>query len=496
MTSLSPRLLKGGIVVVDPETGRVLRVIALQYNPDTLTRTLQVQATGGERRRPVRGAAAQGRGGRDDQARGRDRRDRPARATRTRTRTRSRSASTRSSRRSRRSSSRAPTTCRRTTTLAGSGVLEVLPLEAPLTLFVWSKQRVVPVRVTDLSVTEEAFDVALNPIRAKVTPRPARALGRRPRLRPPRRDAVHGATCATRRRSPASAASGGPVATLGIGGDLMSRSAAGAARRRRGPVDDRSRRRAGTPGVAGRRRWDPGDGSPPVPFLGRRLLPARRTRSRCSTRCGVVEGDRRDVLAARHLGDAELWWRLADANGVVDPRELTDADRHVAADHAARGRPGDAAMAEPGPPPAPDRAPASRCPAPRGRARRRAARSRSSPARARRRAASSSRSGSRTARRCRRSSCSPAARASRSSASSIAVTLGGTTTVLMDGVMTHHEIRSDGGPTSTLVGQGQGPDGADGHHRRSTGCRTRRCRRRCACSSRSRSTRRSASSRS
>jgi hypothetical protein len=48
-------------------------------------------------------------------------------------------------------------------------VLEVLPLEAPLTLFVWSKQRVVPVRVTDLSVTEEAFDVALNPIRAKVS---------------------------------------------------------------------------------------------------------------------------------------------------------------------------------------------------------------------------------------------------------------------------------------------------------------------------------------
>jgi hypothetical protein len=53
--------------------------------------------------------------------------------------------------------------------LAASGVLEVLPLEAPLTLFVWSKQRVVPVRVTDLSVTEEAFDVALNPIRAKVS---------------------------------------------------------------------------------------------------------------------------------------------------------------------------------------------------------------------------------------------------------------------------------------------------------------------------------------
>ncbi|HEY7537045.1 MAG TPA: hypothetical protein VH721_03580 [Gaiellaceae bacterium] len=37
----------------------------------------------------------------------------------------------------------------------------------------------------------------------------------------------------------------------------------------------------------------------------------------------------------------------------------------------------------------------------------------------------------------------------------IAVTLGGTTTVLIDGVMTHHEVRSDGGPTSTLVVRGK-----------------------------------------
>jgi hypothetical protein len=39
---------------------------------------------------------------------------------------------------------------------------------APLVLFVWSTSRIVPVKVTDLSITEEAFDPALNPIRAKV----------------------------------------------------------------------------------------------------------------------------------------------------------------------------------------------------------------------------------------------------------------------------------------------------------------------------------------
>ena len=40
---------------------------------------------------------------------------------------------------------------------------------APLTLFIWSKVRILPVRITELSVTEEAFDPNLNPIRAKVS---------------------------------------------------------------------------------------------------------------------------------------------------------------------------------------------------------------------------------------------------------------------------------------------------------------------------------------
>ena len=52
---------------------------------------------------------------------------------------------------------------------ASSGTLEIAPMEAPLTLFVWSKNRIVPVRLTEFSITEEAFDPALNPIRAKVS---------------------------------------------------------------------------------------------------------------------------------------------------------------------------------------------------------------------------------------------------------------------------------------------------------------------------------------
>lgn len=44
----SPKVLKGGLVLIDAESGRVLRIISIQYNPDSLSRTLQIQAAGGE----------------------------------------------------------------------------------------------------------------------------------------------------------------------------------------------------------------------------------------------------------------------------------------------------------------------------------------------------------------------------------------------------------------------------------------------------------------
>ena len=53
----SPKLVKGGIVLVDSVSGAVRRLIALQYNADTLTRTLQAQAgagEGGNRSEPLR----------------------------------------------------------------------------------------------------------------------------------------------------------------------------------------------------------------------------------------------------------------------------------------------------------------------------------------------------------------------------------------------------------------------------------------------------------
>ena len=41
--------------------------------------------------------------------------------------------------------------------------------KAPLTMLVWGQARTVPVRVTELLVTEQAFDLVLHPIRATVT---------------------------------------------------------------------------------------------------------------------------------------------------------------------------------------------------------------------------------------------------------------------------------------------------------------------------------------
>ncbi|SRR5216110_172312 len=49
--------------------------------------------------------------------------------------------------------------------LGRRGIIKPL---APLTIFVWGPKRVLPVRLTDLNITEQAYDPKLNPIQAKV----------------------------------------------------------------------------------------------------------------------------------------------------------------------------------------------------------------------------------------------------------------------------------------------------------------------------------------
>jgi hypothetical protein len=161
----SPKLLKGGIVLIDPESGSVMRIIALQYNPDTLSRTLQVKGIGegGDRSQalrlkgpPVETLKLDAEIDATDQLE-------IANGTATEVGLHPQLAAL--------EILVYPTSghLQSNNNLAAAGTLEIAPMESPLTLFVWSKNRILPVRITDFSVTEEAFDPELNPIRAKVS---------------------------------------------------------------------------------------------------------------------------------------------------------------------------------------------------------------------------------------------------------------------------------------------------------------------------------------
>jgi len=165
----SPRLVKGGIVLIDPGSSAITRVIALQYNPDTVTRTLQVQGftggTGGEANRaealrlkgpPVETIKVDAELDATDQLELAD-------GTATQVGIYPQLAAL--------ETIVYPTSTQllANNALAQGGTLEIAPMETALALFVWSKNRIVPVRITDFNVTEEAFDPSLNPVRAKVS---------------------------------------------------------------------------------------------------------------------------------------------------------------------------------------------------------------------------------------------------------------------------------------------------------------------------------------
>ena len=166
----SPRLVKGELVLMDPDTSVVRGVIALQYNPDSLSRTLQIQALAGGQEGGVRVDALRLRGPAVETIKleaeldAADQLEFPDQFP----------AAVQYGLQPQLAQLEMlinPTveTLSADNALANQGTLEIIPLEQPLTLFVWSKSRVVPVRITDFSVTEEAFDPSLNPIRAKVS---------------------------------------------------------------------------------------------------------------------------------------------------------------------------------------------------------------------------------------------------------------------------------------------------------------------------------------
>jgi hypothetical protein len=165
MPNISPKLLKGVIVSLDPNLGVPLGTITFQYNPDEVARSLKPQSVGDEPDRteilrlkgpPIETIKCTVEIDATDQLATGDSNTvafgiqpqlaalellvYPSSAV-----------------------------LIANEALSYLGTIEILPMESALTLFVWSKTRVTPVLITDLDITEEAFDPQLNPIRAKVS---------------------------------------------------------------------------------------------------------------------------------------------------------------------------------------------------------------------------------------------------------------------------------------------------------------------------------------
>src|ERR1019366_5036888 len=164
MPDISPRLQKGAILSLDPATGIPLGLISLQYNPETITRSLKPQTAGEQPDRseilrvtgpPIEtisctveidatdllevGSANAIGFGIQPQLAQLEMMIYPS-----------------------------STELILNEVLTLLGTIEILPMQSALTLFVWSKSRITPVKFTDIDITEEEFDPQLNPIRAKV----------------------------------------------------------------------------------------------------------------------------------------------------------------------------------------------------------------------------------------------------------------------------------------------------------------------------------------
>lgn len=164
--ALFPRLRKGALVSVAPDTQRVLGAIEFQFNPDTVSRRVDARAMGaegGDRAEVFRLAGPPKEtitlsgvefDCSEQLGEGEERELRfglhpllaalelllyPELAD-----------------------------LRENARLADSGNIEIIPPEAPMTLFVWGDHRVLPVRLSGFSIAEEFYDTALNPVRAKL----------------------------------------------------------------------------------------------------------------------------------------------------------------------------------------------------------------------------------------------------------------------------------------------------------------------------------------
>ena len=309
----SPRLLKGGIVLLDPDTAAVQRIISLQYNPDTLTRSLQIQgvsadgAAGGDRSEilrlkgpPIETIKLEAEIDATDQL---EFPDQNANAVEVGIHPQLAALE----------AIVYPTSdqLQSNNALAKSGTLEIIPMQSALTLFIWSKNRIIPVRLTDFSITEEAFDPNLNPIRAKVS------LGMRVlSVSDVGFDAKAGSLYMTYQQQKERLAGARP------------RWFVRQSRDQRNSMSDQLQallQQAGiaTPAFPANSRYNKTplaslttpDGTE-VEYLRRRFVPPPENFALLQEHT-VTEGERLDHIAAKYLGDPEQFWRICDANGAI-----------------------------------------------------------------------------------------------------------------------------------------------------------------------------------
>ncbi len=165
MANLSPLLQKGAILVLEPNTGVPLNTISFEYNPESIKRSLQPQSVGDQPDRtevlrlkgpPIETIHCDVEIDATDQLAASD-----------------------------------PTAISlgiqpqlavlellvypsssvliANEVLSVVGTIEILPMSSNLTVFVWGANRVSPVRLTGIEISEDEFDPKLNPIRAKVS---------------------------------------------------------------------------------------------------------------------------------------------------------------------------------------------------------------------------------------------------------------------------------------------------------------------------------------
>lgn len=166
----APRMLRAGLVRLNAQAWQLIDVVVFQYNPDSLSRTFQPRSMGGEPGDRLEALRLTGPPHEtikfEAEIDATDQLERPELAANAPVV----------------SEGLLPTLAvlerlitptaselQAVDALYDQGMFEVAPAEAPLTVLVWGAQRVVPVLVSSLSLTEEAFDPNLQPIRVKAS---------------------------------------------------------------------------------------------------------------------------------------------------------------------------------------------------------------------------------------------------------------------------------------------------------------------------------------